>query len=177
MAVDNRSITINLKLIDNSSEANSTNTAAQTETSNFVGEDKDSGAKAAAWALTSQALNVAANEVIAWAEYYWNRELTLNDDYIGQRNKQIAITQINRGISYAGQVFSATASGAAVGGPVGAIIGALIGTGTAIASIARSNAQSKMDQDIKLNQWNAQLDFTRSRVGYSTKAASIGEDL
>lgn len=172
---DNRSITINLKLTGD--DTGSTDSSSNTQTSNFSGEDKNSKAKAAALALASQALSAAANEVVAWAEYYWNRELTLNDDYIGQRNKQIAMTQINRGIGVVSGILSATASGAAVGGWVGAIVGAVIGTATQTANIVRSNVQGKDQQDIMLRQMNASLDFTRSRSGWSTKAASIGEDL
>lgn len=176
MAADNRSITITLKLTGEESGGSNVDTSAQTNTSSFVGEDKNSTTKAFAKYAVGQVANVVTSEVIAWAEYYWNRELSLNDDYIGQRNKQIAMTQINRGIGFAGSIFASTVAGSSFG-PGGAVIGALIGTATAIANVARSNLQGKLDQDISLNQMNAQLSFTRSRAGWSTNAASIGEDL
>jgi len=172
---DNRAITITLKLesekedLDAQKSVNTSSTAAK--------EDNDSTAKAIAAFAVSQAAQTVASEVVAWAEYEWNKELTLNDDYIGQREKNIALAQINRGISVVSGIASATASGAAVGGWIGAIIGFAIGTGTQIAGIARSNIQGQEQQSIHIRQMDAQLDFTRSRAGWSTEAASIGENL
>ena len=92
-------------------------------------------------------------------------------------NKNIALMQINRATSAVSTIGSMTASGASVGGWVGAIIGAFIGTVTAGAGIIRSNIQGQEQQDIALRQMDAQLQFTRSRAGWSLQAASIGEDL
>lgn len=176
MAQDNRSIVITLKIDNGGFEAiDTSNQTSTTKVSNDT--DKNSTAKAVAGYAVAQTMQVVANEALSWAEYYWNRELTLNDDYIGQRNKRIAMTQINRTISAVSGVVSATASGAAVGGWIGAIVGFVIGTGTQIAGIARSNIQGQQQQDIMLRQMDAQLQFTRSRAGWSTQAASIGEDL
>ena len=171
---DNRSIVITLKL-DNGSE-DSNDISEQTNTNTSKG-DKDSTAKAVAKFAVAQSMQVVASEVINWAEYYWDRKLTLTDDYVGQRNKQIALTQINRGIGTFTSIGSMTAAGAAVGHGIGAAIGFLIGTATQIASITRSNLQGRDQQNILLRQIEAQLDFTRSRAGWSTQAASIGEDL
>ena len=171
------SITITLKLVGEGGEGGDGNISKQTDTGSFEGNSKDKKQKSAAWVLASQALAVAVNETLAWAEFYWDRELMLNDDYIGQRNKQIAMTQINRAIGYGGQIFSAAASGAAVGGGAGAIIGAIIGVASVTANIARSNVQGQLNQSVILAQGDAQLSFTRARAGWSTNAASIGEDL
>lgn len=174
MAADNRSIEITLKLDEGqgTEQQNPTNTEATKQSS-----DKDSTAKAVAAFAITQSVQLVANESVAWAEYYWNRELTLNDDYIGQRNKNIAMTQINRATGAISTIGSMTATGAAVGGWIGAIIGAVLGTVTAATGIVRSNIQGQDQQDIYLRQTNAQLDFTRSRAGWSLQAASIGEDL
>lgn len=175
---DNRSVTITLKTVQSGGQEEQINTAKQTSISTESQEnDSNSSAKALATFAAVQVLSNAVNEAVAWGEYYWNRELTLNDDYIGQRNKRIAATQINRVISAASNITSATASGAAIGGPIGAAIGFLIGAGTQIAGIIRSNVQGQDQQNIVLRQMDAQLQFTRSRVGWSTQAASIGEDL
>ena len=173
---DNRSIVITLKL-DNSSE-NQSDTSNQTNTTRVSNEtDKNGAAKAvAAWAVT-QAVQVVASEAVAWGEYYLNRELNLRDDYIGQRNKRIAATQINRGISAVSSVASGAIGGFAVGGPVGAVIGGAISLVAQIAGIERSNRQGQEQQSIMLRQMDTQLGFTRSRAGWSLQAASIGEDL
>lgn len=172
---DNRSIVITLK-IENDGSSGITSPASVSSTSSTKGTKSSAGVALAAWAV-SQAVQTTVSELVAWGEYNWNKELTLNDDYIGQRNKQIALTQINRGISAVGSIFSSTASGAAVGGVAGAIIGFVVGTATQVANITRGNLQAQEQQDIRLRQMEAQLDFTRSRAGWSLKAASIGEDL
>lgn len=119
----------------------------------------------------------AVSETTSWIDYYWNQELSLTDDYIGQRNKAIATTQINRVISYAGTAAATTQLGASIGGPIGAAIGFVVGVGMDVATVFRSNKQGQEQQDILLAQMNASLSFTRARVGWSTTAASIGEDL
>ena len=174
---DNRSIVITL-ILDKNSTSNDTAVSNQTDSSKVsTSTDNDSKAKAAGWALTSQAIATSASEVISWAEYYWDRELMLNDDYVGQRNKRIALTQINRGIGFVSSAISSAASGAALGGPIGAAIGAAIGIATSVAGIVRSNVQGQQLQGDSIRQMNEQLSFTRSRVGWSTHAGSIGEDL
>ena len=172
---DNRSVTITLRLDENSNQSNVSN---QTNTNKVKNDtDNDSQSKAIAAFAVAQLAEMATTEIVGWAEYYWNRELTLNDDYIGQREKNIALTHINSAISRVSNIATATAQGAMIGGPIGAAIGFLIGAGTQAASIARSNAQGQDQQNIQIMQLNAQLDFTRSRAGWSTKAASIGENL
>lgn len=169
---DNRSIVITLKLDNGESNNNDT----ENQTSAKKKDDKDNVSKAVAVFAVAHLVQTAASESVAWGEYIWNRELTLKDDYIGQRNKSIATTQINRGISLISNVGTMTASGAAFG-PVGAIIGAAVGAVSGIAGIVRSNLQGQEQQNITLTQMDAQLGFTRSRAGWSTQAASIGEDL
>ena len=175
MATDSRSVVITLKLDSQESnevQSNPTNTEQPKQNT-----DKDSNSKAvAAWAAM-QLLEIVKDEAIAWADYYWERELVLNDDYVGQRNKRIALTHINRVSSYVGTVGSATAQGAMIGGAAGAIVGAIVGGIKVASTIIRSNVQGQDQQDIALRQMDAQLQFTRSRAGWSTKAASIGEDL
>lgn len=170
---DNRSIVITLKLDNsgNSVEEQPTDTSAASSKT-----DKNGSAKAIAAFAAIQVTKIVVNEAVAWGEYYWNKELTLNDDYIGQRNKNIAISQISAGASALGTIGSFTAFGATFG-PWGAAIGAAIGTIAATVEIVRSNKQGEDQQNIQLKQMNTQLDFTRARAGWSLRAASIGEDL
>lgn len=173
MAADNRSIVITLKLDSGQEEQkNPTNTEVTK-----ANTDKDSTAKAVAGFAIAQSIQMIANEVVAWAEYQWNRELTLNDDYVGQREKNIAIMQISRGVNAVTTVGSMTAAGASVGGVAGAIVGFVIGAVNSVAGIVRSNVQGQDQQNIAIRQMDAQLEFTRSRAGWSTQCASIGEDL
>ena len=173
MAVDNRSVVITLKL-DSGKEQDAKPTDTEATKKNT---DKDSTAKSVAKFAVIQSAQLVVNEVVAWAEYYWNRELILNDDYVGQRNKNIAMMQINRAVGVVTTTGSMAAAGAAIGGPAGAIVGAVIGLATSASSIARSNIQGQDQQNIAIRQMDAQLHFTRSKAGWSTQAASIGEDL
>lgn len=181
---DERSIIITVKVDKTSTSTTSSdggggnvNVQNQVNTSTITNSsDQGAMAKAAYVGLAMRAIQTAVNEGVAWAEWAWDRELVLNDDYVGQRNKQIAMTQINRGISAIGTVGSFALAGAAAG-PVGAAVGAVIGAAVAVANIVRSNVQGMDQQNIMVTQMNTQLSFTRSRAGWSTKAASIGEDL
>ena len=177
MALDNRSIVITLKLDKNSEDENPTDTESKKKEI-----DKDAGQKAMTAYFVMESIEAVGNEVVAWAEYEWNRELTLHDDYIGQRNKNVAMTYINRATSSVSSLAFGAIAGAKVGaaigmGPVGAAIGVAIGLATTIAGIIRSNVQGQDQQNIAIKQMDAQLDFTRSRAGWSLQAASIGEDL
>lgn len=176
MAGDTRSITITLKLDKGEQEPN-VNNQTQTQGGSASSEDKDSGSKGVAMYMGIQAAQIVTSELLAWGDYYWNRELMLTDDYIAQRNKSIATTHINRTISYVSTIGTMAATGAQMGGWVGAIIGAAVGTISVGSSIFRSNEQGTQQQNLQLSVMQAQLDFTRSRAGWSTKAASIGEDL
>lgn len=172
MATDNRSIVITLKLDNGSDDTN-----VENQTQDTKKDDKDATKSALAKWATTQLVTIASNEIVAWAEYDWNKSLMLSDDYIGQRNKTIAMTQINRGIGAISGVVSSAALGNAIAPGFGAAIGAVIGLVTQTTSIIRSNLQGADQQNIAMRQIDAGLDFTRSRAGYSLNAASIGEDL
>lgn len=174
MALDTRSVVITIKLEDDSGDSKESKTDT---TAAAKKDDKDSSAKSLAVFAVSSAVETATKELVSWGSYYMQRDLSLTDDYIGERNARIAETQINRGISAASTIVSSTASGAAVGGWIGAIIGFALGTTTTALNIVRSNIQGREQQDIALRQLNTQLEYTRSRAGWSTHAASIGEDL
>ena len=63
------------------------------------------------------------------------------------------------------------------GGVAGAVIGFAIGTIDQTTQIIRDNVQSQEQQSLQIMQMENQLNFTRSRIGWSTKCASIGADL
>jgi len=151
--------------------------AAQNSASSSKSSGSKSSGTAAAVALGSMAAQTVLSEVSSWAMYYVNKELVLNDDYIGQRELGIAMQAVNWGINSASTIASMTATGAMAGGAVGAVFGAVIGTGTVIARTVRDNIQAQDQQNIRLRQLQVQLDYTRNRAGWSTNAASIGEDL
>ncbi len=171
--MDKREVVITLKA--EKTEDNSLNTALKV--SDDKGNDVGAYGKSAYAALAIAAAEEAFNEVIAWADFQIDRTLILNDDYIGERNKNIALHYINGASSAITTIGSYTAMGASAGGWVGAIIGAVIGTATVAAKNIRSNVTNARQQELQVTQMNYQLEFTRMRSGWSTHAASLGDNL
>ena len=86
---DSRSIVITLKL-DKSSGSEDTDISSKTSTkSSSSSSDKDSTAKAIATFAAVQIVQEVAQEAVAWGEYYWNKELILNDDILGKEIKAL----------------------------------------------------------------------------------------
>lgn len=127
--------------------------------------------------MAMKIIGTTVSETVDWAMYFWDTQLELNDDYVGKREKRIAMQQVNRVVSAASNIGSSTLQGAMAGGAVGAIIGFVVSTGTEVYKTVKENIQGNRSQELQLAQLNAQLEFTRSRAGYSTQAASIGENL
>lgn len=112
----------------------------------------------------------AINGIASNAIYFVNRQMYLEDDYKGQRNLNIAVSMVSKATNVIGSVASAfIASG---GNPV--VVGiALAGQ---LVNIGLDVYKNLSEQQIKIDQQNYQLDFSRVRAGYSITAGSIGED-
>ena len=173
---DTKEVKIILETIDGSGGGTSNEEErADTKATKATSSGKSTGYRAFQ-TLGLMAISTAASEAISWANFELDKHFDLKDDYIGQRNLNIATQAVNWGISSASTIASATLMGASFG-PVGAAIGAALGTATVAVRTARSNMQAMEQQTIGLNKMEAQLDYTRQRSGYSLKAASIGENL
>lgn len=108
--------------------------------------------------------------------YKYERNLALNDDYIGQRNLSVARQQVAIVTDFISTVAGYTATGA-MGGPVGAIIGAVAGVAVATGNLVFNHAREIDQQNITIKQMDAQLSFNRQRAGFSLTSGSIGENL
>lgn len=121
--------------------------------------------------LGEKAIQEAVSFAISEIDYRIQRGFYLKDDYIGQRNYSIAKSQITNAAS------SAFAMGAALmtGNP--AIIGmTAIAQGVkAVRNITQYVHAIEM-QDFQIKQLDANLQFNRTRAGYSLTAGSIGEN-
>lgn len=105
-----------------------------------------------------------SREALQIADYAIETKFRLTDDYIGQRNYNIAKSFISKG--------AILVAGAITGGPVGLAMAAVYtGISTGIEA-----AQAQIEQSITIANMNAQLDFTRVRAGYSLVAGSVGEN-
>lgn len=176
MPQDTRNIVITLKNEAGNNLSQDLDTNSTTDTSSTSSKNSNSMAKAA-WANMAMSLaQTTLNEIVSWADYDINKYMNLHDDYIGQRNMNIATHYINGSVSAASTIASSALVGAAAG-PIGAIIGAIFGTGVVLAKNIRSNIQANDQQNIQLKQLDLQLQYTRRRAGWSTTAAGIGEDL
>ena len=132
------------------------------------GKDNSNLSKIAT-ALLHEAYNYAKQEVVQIASYEVNKYFNLRDDYVGQRNLTIAKNVISKAVGMG----TAIAGGFVLGGAAGGAI-ALIGT---TASLGIEIAQNYDQENIKLRQMNAQLEYSRMRAGYSLTSESIGENL
>ena len=116
--------------------------------------------------LKSVAKNVA-QDIYNMAIYHYEKEWSLTDDYQSQRTCTIALNIIGRSMSIAANAFI----GFSVGGPVGLAIA----TVSSAVDLGFDIYKNLDQQNIRIKQMSEQLEYTRIRVGYSTKAESIGE--
>lgn len=119
--------------------------------------------------LLHEAYNYAKEELVQIANYELNKHFSLKDDYIAQRNLSIAKSIISKGASMGTAIASGFATGGIVGGAA-AIAGATATLGIEI-------AQNYDQENVRLRQMNAQLEFSRQRAGYSLTSGSVGENL
>lgn len=103
------------------------------------------------------------------SKYWLDRKFNLEDDYVSQRNVNIASNIINRAIGDISSVASATL----IAGPVGFVVSS-IAVGVGLITDIVKNYQQQSDN---IRIMNNQLNFSRVRSGYSLTAGSIGENL
>lgn len=140
-------------------------------------EDKNEVAKKIAISsMAMKAVNQAVNIASKQAQWQVNRNFALNDDYIGERNLQIAKGYVDIIAQDAGTIASWTMAGAKAG-PWGAVAGFAIGTGVAIGNRIMSVTRNLQDQQLRIDQMDAELSFNRQRAGFSLNSGSIGENL
>lgn len=119
-------------------------------------------------AIFQQAKKEAINFLKEASLYGINRHLQLTDNYVQERYLNAGINVVNRAMSMG----SAVIAGFSVGGVVGAVVGAVF----AVGDLAFDIFQNYDQQNIKLRQMDAQLDYQRQRAGYSLTSGSIGEN-
>ena len=144
-----------------------TNVINETKQSPEVSYD-DEGTDISTSVLANQVFAALKKEIVTEAKYQVNKYFATRDDYIGQRNMNIAFSMANKAVSLGASV----AMGATVGGPVGAIAALAVST----ISMGVSAYNTLDAQNLKVDQMNAQLAFTRQRSGYSLTSGSTGED-
>lgn len=126
--------------------------------------------------LVHQALNEAKTQIITAVDYEYTRYYSAHDDYIGQRNYEVAKTFISKAASVGNSMFSGAVMGASVGGPIGAVVGAAASATFSGVNMALQYSRAMESQQLRIDQMNAQLSYTRQRSGYSLTSGSIGED-
>ena len=118
--------------------------------------------------IHNEAFQYAKQVAINEARYEINKNFALRDDYVGQRDLNITLGVVSKVYS----VGTAVVSGAIIGGPIGAgiaLAGSLVAEGVQV-------YQNLDQQNIKIAQLNAQLDYNRVRAGYSLTAGSVGDN-
>ena len=125
--------------------------------------------------LLNQAFENVKNELISEVNYEINKHFNLTDDYIGQRKLNVAKNVVSRATGIIATI-GASAKIGSVAGPVGTIVGAVVGTTIAGVQLGVDIYQNYDQANIHLRQMEAQLNYTRQRVGYSLTSGSIGDN-
>lgn len=166
---DTRSIDVNILVTEIEGDGGTTPTLPKPKVPTAdKGKDNTNLSKMAS-ALLHEAYNYAKQDIVQIASYEVNKYFNLHDDYIGQRNLTIAKNVLSKAVGMG----TAIAGGFVLGGVVGSAV-ALIGT---TASLGIEIAQNYDQENIKIRQMNAQLEYSRLRAGYSLTSESIGENL
>jgi len=131
-------------------------------------------------ALTLWAMKRAANLIkdigVGEVKYQLSKYYKLNDNYIAQQNMDIALNIASKVISTGIGIFAGAKAGLKVGGPAGAVIGASVAVVGATVKTGMDIIHNFEQENIRLRQMNAQLQFNRQRAGYSLTAGSVGEN-
>lgn len=117
--------------------------------------------------LSMTALRVS-KMAINEAEYQLNRHFTLIDDVRSQRNLKVAKNLVQK----SGSLGLTVGFGAITGGWVGALVGGLV----QVSSQFVSSSHELIEQDLRLKQETASLQFSRQKVGYSLNVGANGEN-
>lgn len=160
-----------IKIQGESSEKNRT---PQDSNPNEKTQETDGLGKATS-VILNQAFNQLKNEFISEVNYEINKHFNLTDDYIGQRNVNVAKNVISRVASIGTSIYAGAKLGLG-GGPVGIAIGAVTALVISTAQLGVDIYQNYDQANINLRQQNAQLEFTRQRAGYSLTSGSIGDN-
>lgn len=136
---------------------------------------KSSAQNLSSW-LVHRTLSEAESQLKIAAEYEFSKYYTTHDDYIGQRNFEIAKAIIGIAVNVGSSVVSGATVGASAGGAVGAVIGAAAGALFSGVNLALQYNRAMEQQQLTINQLDAQLQYTRQRSGYSLTSGSVGED-
>ena len=120
-------------------------------------------------ALNVNTAKKAATMALQEADYRISRSFYLKDDYIGQRNYQIAKSEALAVIGYLGVIGANIAHGNFAGAAIYAV--------TAPISNIISYSHKIEEQNLTIKRMEATLDFSRQRAGYSLTSGSVGENL
>lgn len=134
------------------------------------------GPTVAASVLFNQLYQAGKQAVVSEARYQVERYFDVNDDYVGKRNLEEAMSALGASFSFASAaVAGATAMSGA--GPLGMAAGATVGLIATGIGKAVDISQRLDAQRLEIEKADAQLAFSRQRAGWSLTAGSIGEGL
>lgn len=153
-------------IINNITNNNVTKTINYYSSTNI--EYDDNGLDMGTSVLVNQVFDTLKKNITTEAKYQINKYFVTRDDYIGQRNLNIAMAKI----SMVTDIGATIATGALAGGLPGAVVAGV----TSLVTTAVGIYNTLDAQNLKVDQMNAQLAFTRQRSGYSLTSGSVGEN-
>lgn len=175
MARETRAITITIRAKGEGKPSNPKPSKPEEKNQEAKEETKSGGQNLSSW-LVHKALDEAKSQISTAVDYEFSKYYSTHDDYIGQRNYEIAKANISLAVSVGTSIYSGAAMGASLGGPIGAAVGAMASTVFTGVNLALQYNRAMEQQQLKIDQMNAQLSYTRQRSGYSLTSGSVGED-
>lgn len=177
MARETRAITITIKTKNKAAPSPSAPKPSKPEEKNAEAksETKSAAQNLSSW-LVHKALNEAEQQLKSAVDYEFSMYYSTHDDYIGQRNFEIARANINMAVKVGTSLYSGVSMAASIGGPIGAAISAAAAVVSTGVDLALQYSRAMEQQQLKIDQMNAQLSYTRQRSGYSLTSGSVGED-
>lgn len=125
--------------------------------------------------LANQVFQYLKQNIVTEARYQINKYFVTHDDYVGQRNMNIALGLVDDAVAFGSSAMSGAMAGSTFG-PVGTVVGAVVGAMTTAITKGVSVFNTLDSQNLLVSQNNAQLAFTRQRSGYSLTSGSTGEN-
>lgn len=139
-------------------------TAINTKNGKKENTKKDRVSNALISGVLLKSSRIAYNEAL----YQMKRHFDLTDDVRGRRNLNIANTLVKK----AGTLGLSIGFGFVAGGVVGAVVSGV----STMASQFLTSTHDIMEQDIEVKKTQAQLEYSRQKVGYSLSAGLNGEN-
>lgn len=123
-------------------------------------------------AITYRAVSQAISQVMSVGQYHIYKNLTLNEDYLAEKDVSNTFTAIEKVKSFGEAALTGALSGAAYGSVIpglgtgaGAIIGTVVSVGGKLINEVINTEKTRLQQNVQFASQNYQSNFQQTRLG------------